>query len=1359
MSKRLIILLFFLLYSALIQASIPESIQFRHLTVQDGLSHNEIYRIAQDEFGFIWIATRDGLNKFDGYNFEVFKHNELDSTSLINNDIQGLIIDSEGLIWLRTKGELCYYNPQNNQFYRIKNHPNYPAVFSNDEIVSITKGPNGSIWFATMKHGIYKFDKMSDTFIHFSESDTSDVITMPKYFTSYFNENQRHLWMGSQNGGLYLIDTLNKTQSDLKYHDKYSKLYDVLSDKTVLNVFEDGNGNLWIGTFTDGLYRFDVQSGELSHYQYSQKLPGSFNDKGIRYIFEDSKDRCWFGTLNGGVNVFQPSTETFLHFTHNPLNKESLSHSTVTCIFEDQAGLIWIGTSNGLNIYDLNESPFTHYVNEVDNPNSIPNNLIYTLIEDTEGMIWIGTDGGGLSRLDPKKNQFTHFKHDPNNQYSISGNKIISSCMDKQGQLWFGTFLSGLNRYRKDDNTFKSYYYKDTNGLIEYRDWFRAIFEDSEGNFWAGIDNSLFIFDIEREIFHSSIDGLPIPVHSPVRCIKEDRHKNIWIGTIEGLYCYNLKEKQFSRFNLLGTTEVRVIFEDSKDRIWVGTSNYGLGYIDMTSDILILYKEEDGLPSNAVQGIEEDDHGNLWISTYLGLSKFDSEQIKFQNFNSADGLQNLYVHNATLKSKEGRLYFGGNNGLDVFHPDSIHKEIDLLPVVMNRFTIQFKSVPIAKSSPLTRHINFTRSITLNHQQSTIGFDFVSPYFSKTNKLYYAYRLLGLEEEWNYIGQHSIATFSNLPAGLYTFEVKVSHDNETWPQTSTSIGIRIKPAPWKTWWAYGLYIIIILGIIYVVFRILLWQQKLKNDLVLEKKNHELDLLKMQFLSNISHEIKTPLTLIKLPLEKLLSRNRIDEEDKKAYTCMNRNLKRILYLVNQIMDFRKIDAGQMKLDPCLGEIVTFVKNIFNTFTQIAQDKKIDYKFKSNTDSAQIFFDRDKLEKILYNLLSNAFKFIENNGNILVSFYINSQNIQLIVEDDGIGIPEEKCNFIFNRFYQVDHSITRRFEGSGIGLAYVKELVDLHHGKIEIESKYRYGSKFTVTLPIESESEHNKDSKLETLDNFYLGIEKVNDDSLDVCIVDQDENELLQETKPSILIIEDNRELLKFISHELAVDYKIVEAENGESGLQKAKSQIPDLVISDIMMPKMDGLELCQKIKNDPMTCHIPVILLTARGAVDQQLEGFQVGADDYITKPFNFDILMAKTKNIIDSRISLKEQFKQNLSVQPKDIIVTKQDELFLEKALDIVEEHMSDPSFDAEMFASELCISRSKLFLKLKGLTGQTVNDFIRTLRLKRSVQLLQSGKTVTEVSYELCFSAPTHFSSHFRKLFGDSPKEFIKSLE
>jgi signal transduction histidine kinase/DNA-binding response OmpR family regulator/streptogramin lyase len=1054
----------------------------------------------------------------------------------------------------------------------------------------------------------------------------------------------------------------------------------------------------------------------------------------IPYIYTDNSGLFWITTQGGGVNIFNPNQKRFNNYKHKQNNPFSLSGNNVTSVFEDKDGVIWIGTwDGGLNKWDRAKNEFAHYKHIPNDPSSLSSNRVTVIYEDKSGILWVGTWNQGLNKFDRRTGKFYTYWHDPSNVKTISDNLIYSISEDKSGVLWIGTANGGLCTYDRENDCFIHFNYK----------------SDSSNILSSTHSSSIYLVDKSGTLWISADDGGLISVNLQKNEIVHYKH-------------------QPNNLNSLSNDVVTDVYEDKSGFYWIGTSGGGLNKFDKVNGQFRCYLTKDGLPSDNITGVLEDNNGNLWITTNDGLSKFNPLSESFRNYDIKDGLSSISLTKGR-KVKSGEMILGSDNGFIVFYPDSIKDNTHIPPVFITEFYLFNKPVQIGYDSLsgrtiLSKSIIEIKELELNFDDNVFAFEFAALDYHAPLKNKYAYKMEGFDKDWTYTdANRNTATYTNLDPGEYTFRVKGSNNDGYWNEQGASIRIIILPPWWRTNIAYLFYILFIAGIIYFTWRMQLRRIRNKHEYEMSRfeaqKLHEVDELKSRFFTNISHEFRTPLTLILGPVKQMIEKLK-EGKMKDDLGIVHRNANKLLELVNQLLDISKIESGNMKLQTVPQNIVPLVKALALSFTSYAERKKITLNFTSTEDKIVVYIDKDKIEKIITNILSNAFKFTPEGGTIEVTVRTDERNSNIIISDTGVGIPKEKISKIFDRFYQVDGSHTREQEGTGVGLSLTKELVELHKGKIEVESEEGKGTTFIVSIPLGAEhlkpEEVAEKEKAEDFEDEKL--KPVYDEEIErksSHYVELYENESL----PLLLVVEDNKDVRSYIKDNLKTDYRILEAADGEDGWDKATEYIPDLIVSDVMMPKMDGFELCRKLKTDERTSHIPVILLTAKAAKEDKLQGFETGADEYLMKPFDTDELKSRIKNLIEQRKRLHEHFKGQGIIDYEKAKLTSIDKKFLQKALSIITKNISHSEFGLESFAELLNVSRSVLHRKIVSLTGESPGDLIRYIRLKKAAQLIeQKFGNITEISLEVGFNNPGQFARSFQKQFGVSPSTYSQKF-
>ena len=1356
-----VILISFLISVSLLAQT--EHYNFSRLDIYNGLSHNQVNAILKDSDGFVWFGTMSGLNRYDGYSFKVFRKQPNDSTSLYHNSISSLYELPEGKIWVVTGAGPCIYNPNTEKFDSTStkkfNHVNPGYLNSlglpSGGITNIVKGNNGRYWFLYDSLGLYLYssaEKKAKLFIQKYKSYPSEKIT------SIGETKDGKLWLVYQDGVLKQYDLKSN-----KFIFSSTALQKLNKGNVDYNLLTDNEGDVWIWYFEYGVFLFHPQDNSIRQFNESS-FPSKLNSNLVSKLVQDDKGLIWVATDHGGVNLIDKKNNfRITYLLNDPKNPKSLSQNSLTALYKDNDGSIWLGTyKQGINYLNGNIVEFPHYYHNESNAKSLQYDDVNRFVEDKSGNIWIGTNGGGLIYFDRKNNTFKQYLHDPNNSNSLSNNVIVSLCIDHEDKLWIGTYYGGLNCY--DGKKFTHYRHNDNDPISLADDKVWEIYEDREWNLWIGtLGHGLDLFDRKTNRFeHYRFNA------NFISAIIQDKKENLWLGTDQGITVLekNKKNHTFYQHNSkdsLSSNTITCLLEDSKGRIWVGTTE-GLNLFNEKAKKFQIFTTSDGLPDNLVLNILEDNHHTLWISTSNGLcsatpiQKGEKLGLAVINYDETNNLQNReFNDNASLKTRTGEMIFGGPSGFNIINPDKIEKQVYHPKIIFTGLQILNNDVEpgelINNRILLPQALSRLQSINLKYKENVFSIEFASLDFSHSNRDKYAYKLEGFNSGWLYAdGNQRRVTYTNLDPAHYTFKVKILNPDGVWSDIKT-LQINVAPPFWKTPGAYILYVLIAIGILLLARKIALDRIHMRFEMRQQRNEaeraHALDQLKTKFFTNVSHEFRTPLSLIISPLDKII-RNTDDDIQKKQLNLVYRNAKRLLNLVNQLLDFRKIEVQEMKLHPSIGDIIKFSEDISQSFFDIAEKKGIQFTFTSNVQSLEIYFDKDKVEKILFNLLSNAFKYTHDRGKVGVELTYNaeqehqeSRTLMIKISDTGIGIPADKHEKIFERFFQTDVPDNMSNQGTGIGLAITKEFVRLHNGVITVESEPEKGTTFMVVLPAKK---------------IY---EPIIHPATKFISIGDDEQILFEETerngkKKMILIVEDNEDLRFYLKENLRGPYHVEEAINGKEGWEKIKLLNPDLVVSDIMMPLMDGIELAKKIKTNTISAHIPVILLTAMGSEEKQIEGFQAGVNDYIKKPFTFEILASRIKNLLAQQRLLQKRFQKQIEINPSEVTVTPLDEKFMKQALEIVEKQIDNPDFSVEDLSREMCMSRVALYKKVLSLTGKAPLEFIRSIRLKRAAQLLEkSGMSVSEIAYEVGFNNPKNFTKYFKEEFKVLPSQYV----
>jgi signal transduction histidine kinase/ligand-binding sensor domain-containing protein/DNA-binding response OmpR family regulator len=1331
-------------------------LRFHRIGTQQGLSQSTVNKIFQDKKGFLWFATRDGLNKYDGYQFTVYRHIFNDPNSISNSAISCITEDVEGNLWVGTyNGGINKLDKNTGKFIHFKLSDDQKNIESLS-ISAIVATPDNKIWASTYGYGLLCFDNNKKT-IRWRLVET-ELLTTNDIALCY-RDRKGNLWIGGHYGTITRIDKNDKAHS-------FRLKNNLLPKKNQINCFyEDLKGNLLIGTRGNGLFRYEEKTGQFIQLLYEPNQSDRLNL--IVAMAYDKQGVLWVATDNGMVLINHEDYQHPIIIPSNPDAENAISSHAIQSLFIDKDDNTWIGAwEAGLNVYYHRRNNLQLYKHKVNSTQHLLRDKVTAISCESNDKIWIGSNNG-LTLMDRKNNVFKHYLNSSVSSSSRDNNDVNFLLNDDDGDLLLLTWEVGLKILKKGSTTFVPYLYSKEKYFYHLTCIAKSSIPDS---YWIGTqEEGILLFNKKTGIFKPLAEvnkkGLLLSMH--INAVLEDKQGILWIATFNnGIFCYNRKThkiahyKQANATGIYKATQISKVFQDSQQRIWVATHGAGLWLFQPSTNNFKVWTTQDGLPNNTIKGILEDNHRNLWLSTNNGLSQFIVFSNTFRNYTKSDGLQGSeFLINAYAQNSKGEMFFGGTEGLNVFHPDSLVESNEVPPVYITGIKLFNKAVfANQQDSPLAKDILQTQEISLNADQNVLAIDYTALDFQQLKNNQYAYMLQGFDNDWNFVGNKRTASYTNLNAGEYLFRVKATNNDGIWNHQEAILKVIILPPWYKTWWAFMIYSVLIFLSVYALRKVIQVREHFKSDLKLQEREkqqiQELDRLKTNFFTNISHEFRTPLTLIISPLEKYLSDNKEHLGIQRTRVeSIYRNAKQLQKLINQLLDLSKLEAGKLSPEIAQADMVEFIEKITDSFKSLAEHKAIDFQFKSSIDYLPAYFDADILEKVVTNLLSNAFKFSHERDVITVKLSVNpadAQKVIIEVSDTGVGIAAEHLSNIFNRFYQVHDIRQSQVIGSGIGLALCKELVELHRGEILVSSKVGKGSVFTVYLPIA----HTAFDNNWIVENTHYPQAVVKDNVLEKPI--KTPAETLSEDAPVLLIAEDNEDLRAYIKEIFTDKYKILEASNGQEALMKAQVALPDFIISDWMMPEMTGVQLCEKIKTNQATSHIPVIILTSKSSNDSKLVGLETGADDYITKPFNASLLEARVKNLLENRRKLRERFSQATELLPKEITLNSTDEHFLAQAIRVVEQHIHNPELDIQYLEHELKMSNMQLYRKLKSLTNLSGNEFIKNIRLKKAVQLLETDKySIAEVAFQVGFNDPSYFTRMFKKEYGKAPSEFI----
>jgi len=1369
MMKKVLLLNVLMVLGSLAQSQDPE-LWFRSLSLDDGLSESNVQCIIQDRKGLLWFGTRDGLNRFNGYDFTVYNYNENDPSTVSSNYINCLFEDSGGRIWVGTNSNgVCYYDYDNDNFTRIGSIGNHEQKLANTTVWDILGDENGNIWIATLD-GLFRFCTTEQKIVdHFQKSGTPGSL-VDNNIRSLALDIAGNLWMGTDDGGICMF---NRQGNTFMCFGNNPDDAGSISSNHIRKIFIESDSILWIGTTDRGVNRLNMRTLRNTRYAISSNHGEDVNEPLVTGFSAADNGKIWISTENQGLKLLDPASKEVITFLKSSYSTNSIASNSLVTLFKDRDGIIWTGAVGyGVAYFFPNKHGVKRFQHIPFDNSTVSHNNIRSFYEDRQGNIWVGTDGGGIDIFDPDwVKQGSIHKKSPD--VNFSSNVAMYMQSDSYGNVWIATWGDGLIQYNPATKRFRRFVHDPRNTGSISSNQVTSLYIDKHDNIWVGcFKGGLHVRRQGSEIFEKVRFGDNENYERASYYITSthlDSANRFWLASFEGLFLKMGNVSLNFRHDMNDTTSissnmVHCIYEDSKGRIWIGTNNK-LNLFDTDKRIFLKFGDREGFPSNVIYSIVEDADGYLWLSTNKGIVRFDPDARSIRKFNTHHGLQSTQFNpNASLRLSNGKILFGGISGFNLIDPLHQVKQSGNPSVLLTGLYL-FNTLqrPAVQGSPIQRHISEVDQLVLRHSDRAITLEFVGINFFSPRHTEYAYRLRGFEKGWNFSGAERMASYTNLNPGKYIFEVMARQTDQDWNYDATSIEIVILPPFWKTNIALALYVIaIFLALLFLRLFVVKKERvrmKEKFDRYRVKKAQEMEAMRIRFFTNISHDLRTPLTLILAPFEKLL-KSETDEEKRYQIGIIYKNALRMERMINQLLDLRKQETSTLKLNLSQGDLSMFLSQIVESFRDMAQQKNIDFQYEGTERPMYLMFDRDKLDKIMFNLLSNAFKFTLNNGQIRVRIAVAGKLpfekdevspfedfVCISVSDNGKGIPAELHEKVFERFYHIPDNFYSGIEGTGIGLSLSKDYAELHGGKILLESEPGKGSIFSVYLPC-------RQRELELPDDPSLTEDEIGDDLMDQqrgCV----------DEKPVALVVEDNHELLNYIKGSLSKEYRVITADNGRAGLDAALEYIPDIIITDIMMVAMDGVELTRTLKKDIRTSHIPVILLTARSSDEQKLEGLNAGADDYITKPFSFEILEARMQNLLQMRDHIREKYSRFIKFQTSEVEVENQDEKFLRKVMQVVEQNLTDPDFSVEKLSQELGLSRVHLYRKLSALINETPVEFIRSTRLERGAQLLlKSGMNISEVCYEVGFQNPVYFSKCFKRKYGMLPSEYIaKSRE
>lgn len=1329
--------------------SLAQPYTVKQLGIEKGLSNNYVVSIAQDKQGFLWFATEEGLNKFDGTRFITYLKNEdLTRQGITGNELNCLLDDpQDSILWIGTqRAGLNAYDYVNNTFLCYRHDGENPESLITDDVTKIVAATDGNLWITTYWRGVDYFDKKAGKFIHYNTQTVPGLAS--DNIWSVVDGGDGKLYMGHVHHGFSVLSLKDKKVKNFMYdpEDPVS-----LPGNGVTCIYKDLSGNIWLGT-DRGLALFNPEAENFIHFHHSEDgVPHTVFD-----IRQFDGNKLWIAMEFGGIAILDLTQRMFLspdqvrfQYIKEGDDEYSLSNSTVRCLFQDSFKNVWAGMwGGGINFLSHESSYFNVYSYSPiqHSGSSLNNKTASSVCVARDGKLWIGTDGGGINVFDKGK-RVAVYKEETGD---LTDNSIQAALCDSEGNLWFGSFMGGVDFYDVKKKSFHQIFPKDKTG-----EDVRALYEDAE-YVWIGTSNGIY----KVRLHDKGIADHYTVENNLVRCISKDNLNRLWIGTFGGglgvfdehFQCVKL----FNVTSLFPSNTINTVYMDSQNRMWIGTGEGLVCFPSSQSWDYKVYRSEEGLSNVHIRAITEDNHGNIWVSTNKGISCYIAVKNSFYNYGRWDGVPIVgFMSGSVTHDYDGNIYFGSLNGLCRFNPEMVLAKREAPSAIMTGLRI-FVPISERKSEEKMIELHGCPAVRLSYMQNNFSVTFNIQNYALADQVEYAYMLKGVENSWYTVTDPNNVTFRNIPPGNYCFQVKTRIRNQEWADEIASLDIRIDPPVWLTWWAKLFYILSGVSVLYFILHAYKKKLDMESLYELEKKNHEqeqeLNNERLRFYTNITHELRTPLTLILGPLEDMQKSNSLSGKDSQKISVIHQSAIRLLNLINQILEFRKTETQNKKLCVSRDNLAALVHEIGLKYKELNRKPEIDFCLEIEQEDMSLFFDKEVVTIILDNLISNAIKYTEK-GTITLGLHQvvrnNIHHTEISVSDTGFGIAPDALPHIFDRYYQ--EGSEHQASGTGIGLALVKNLVVLHEGEIRVESSLNVGSTFYVSL---------------LTDNTYPHV--LHADSTEKTSDEKDEKEEniepVHSGKRILLIVEDNRDICDYIVESFSDDFEVRTAANGEQGLEQALGCIPDIIVSDIMMPVMNGIVMCRKLKEDLRTSHIPIILLTAKDSLQDKEEGYQVGADSYLTKPFSATLLHSRIHNLLESRKLLAERFNTNSILIDKRAAVTesmnKLDNEFLEKINKLIEDRLSSEKIDIGYLSDAMCMSNSTLYRKMKALTGLSTNEYIRKIKMQYAERLLLEGKyNISEVAFKVGINSTVYFRQCFKDEFGMAPSDYLKKIK
>ncbi len=1328
--------------------ALNDTYRFSNISVRDGLSQNSVIRIFQDSRNFMWFCTRDGLNRYDGTAFRVYRSLLNDKNSISSSDATTISENKDGTFWIGTHNGLNLFDPHTEKFKRYFHSDKDSKSLSSSTIRFLLTDIDDNTWIGTVA-GLDYYDKKTDSFKHIYKRAAISALMQRADGTICF---------ASYSEGFFVLDP----------HKWKLVNYPFSAKDFIYSLFEDSNHTLWAGMWSKSLKKFNPITKTFDQVPLKKKMGGSFDREQIGYMVENKKGDLMLATRKGLLIYNTQNNEIVEHLTNNNSN---ISDEKIIALYKDKTGNIWIGSWNGgVDFY----SPYSNYFN-LSTPTIWGKQLVGCIntISEINGQIWLATDKGLIiyNRANNSYNQI------PLN--IPTGNNEVKFIFRDNDKLWISLYTGGLHIFNLNSKKIEKTIAGFTYGHV------RTMTKDDAGNYWiaSGTNDPFLRFEMKTEKFQKSFEikgSKKFFAPMNVQDVIIDRAETIWIGTrADGLYHYNYKTKVLNHYLAnnsitgLSNNNVSVLFKDSYKNLWLGTFGGGLCLFNPKTNSFKTFNQSNGLLNDAVCGILEDRDGTLWISTLEGISHFNPQKGTFDNYNNNNGypIQETVLHSSAILS-DNSIIVGGVNSFTTFNPNRITKNPLKPNVVISKFKVWTDNVSEVEST--SESVYPDKVVKLKYYQAAFSIYFAALNYVYPSKNQYAYMLDGFDKNWNSVSNQRSATYTNIPPGNYTFRVKACNNDGVWNNIGTSFEINIMPPPWKTWWAYLFYFLLIISILGGFIYYILNKQQLETDITIKQieqrnleENHQ---MRVRLFTNFSHELRTPLTLIIGPLNEILQKKELPEWLRPKLEMLFKNAQRLLWLVNQLMDFRKLESGYMKLNISQVDFNLFIEDILLTFSELASSKNIKFELENKNKNIDTWFDPILLEKVFFNLLSNAFKHTGKNGEVKICVReVKSEEVKQLTEsifpiqgallievkDNGNGIEKTELDKIFEPFYQAHNHEGANIYGTGIGLNLCKGLIELHSGVIWADSLMGVGSTFSILFPLGNEHfSRNELSDLKTVEHDRSVLIDLPDNAVaDEFLSSEIKNR--RKDNFTVLVVEDNEDVRRYVKSLLINDYRIIEAEDCLIGCKLAIEFVPDLIISDIMTPNMSGIELCNELKNNGVTDHIPIILLTALSGLEQVKEGFESLADDYIVKPFNPELLKLRVENLINIRRRIRESFdKNNLTGKTSPTLPNAEDK-FITKVFDYIKSNIDKPELRIDSFSKNVGMSRVQFYRKIKSITGKTPSTLILEIKMNTAADLVKNTDlNVNEIAFKIGFNDSSYFGKCFKAYFGVTPGEF-----